>query len=234
VARETKEEKRWRAAEVMDRLDAQMPEAKIELDYRTPLELLVAVILSAQCTDKRVNMVTPALFARYATAQAYAKAKLPELESFISTCGLFRNKAKNLQAAGKAMVERHGGEVPRTRAQLEALPGVGRKTAGVVSIHLGTDQAFPVDTHILRLSKRLAFSREENPDKVELDLQALFPPERWTKGHQLLIWHGRRTCYALSPECERCVVNALCPKLGVKKKKLPRATAKQPALRARP
>jgi endonuclease III len=212
------EAKKVRAVEVLSRLDAHMPDAKIELDYTNPLELLVAVILSAQCTDKRVNMVTPALFARYPTAADYAASSVEELEGYIKTCGLFRSKAKNIIAAARSLVAEFGGRVPMRREQLEGLAGVGKKTAGVVSIHLGGDEAFPVDTHIRRLAVRLGFSRETDPDKVERDLQALVPSSMWTKGHQLLIWHGRRTCFARAPECERCVVNPLCPKIGVKKR----------------
>jgi endonuclease-3 len=216
VGRETIEAKRRRAVQVLDRLETEMPEVRIQLDYHTPLELLVAVMLSAQCTDKRVNMVTPALFQRFPDAQAYASVKPVAVEPFIQTCGLYRAKAKNIVAAAKALVAEHGGEVPRSREALEKLPGVGRKTAGVVCIHLGGDAAFPVDTHVKRLAGRLGFSREEDPDKVERDLQALLPPERWMKGHQLLVWHGRRTCFARSPECARCVVADLCPKRGVR------------------
>lgn len=230
MPRESQQARKQRAVQVIDRLDAHMPNARIELTYRSPMELLVAVILSAQCTDKRVNVVTPALFARYPDPAAYARADLAELESMIKTCGLYRSKAKNIIAAAKALVEQHGGQVPALRSQLEALPGVGRKTAGVVCIHLGGDAAFPVDTHILRLSKRLGFSTQAHPDKVELDLQKLLPPERWAKGHQLLIWHGRRTCYARSPTCDRCVVADLCPKLGVPRRKAkPTAKAAVPS-----
>jgi endonuclease III len=218
MPRETQEARKRRAVQVIDRLEAHMPNAKIELDYRTPLELLVAVILSAQCTDKRVNVVTPSLFARYPDAASYAGADLPELESMIKTCGLYRSKAKNIIAAAGALVEQHGGQVPVLRSELETLPGVGRKTAGVVSIHLGGDPAFPVDTHVKRLSKRLGFSTQSDPDKVELDMQKVLPPERWAQGHQLLIWHGRRTCFARSPACDRCVVAELCPKIGVSAK----------------
>lgn len=218
VGRETTEAKRRRAIEVLDRLGTEMPEVRIQLDYHTPLELLVAVILSAQCTDKRVNMVTPALFQRFPDAQAYASVKPEAVEPYIQTCGLYRNKAKNIVAAAKALVAQHGGEVPRSREALEKLPGVGRKTAGVVCIHLGGDAAFPVDTHVKRLAWRLGFTRQTDPDKVERDLQALLPPERWMNGHQLLVWHGRRTCFARSPACERCVVADLCPKRGVRAK----------------
>jgi len=227
--RESKQEKRRRASAVIKRLDAYMPNAKIELGYRTPLELLISVILSAQCTDKRVNMVTPALFARYPTAQAYAKASPQELESMIKTCGLYRSKAKNIIAAAQALVQDHGGLVPVSRAQLEALPGVGRKTAGVVTIHLGGDAAFPVDTHIRRLARRLGFTKQTDPDKVERDLMELLPAADWAKAHQLLIWHGRRTCFARSPACERCVVAKLCPKIGV-----PKATRKPAPRLVRP
>ncbi len=211
--------KRARAVEIINRLDAAMPEAKIELDYTTPLELVVAVALSAQTTDRRVNMVTPALFARFKTAADYAAVTPQDVEPFIKTVGLFRNKAKSLVKLGQVLLERHGGEVPRSRAELAELPGVGNKTAGVVSIHLGTDIAFPVDTHILRLSKRLGFTTKVDPDDVEADLRRLVPQELWFKGHQLIIWHGRRCCDALRPECHRCVVAALCPKKGVKLKK---------------
>ncbi len=233
MPKESLEARRRRALAVVQRLDAHMPDARIELDWTNPLELLVAVILSAQCTDKRVNMVTPALFARFPTAEAYAAAHPEELEPYIKTCGLYRSKTRSIVAAAKALVERHGGQVPTSRAALEELPGVGRKTAGVVAVHLGGDAAFPVDTHIRRLSRRLGFSRESDPDKIELDLQKLLPVEWWAKGHQLLIWHGRRTCHARSPACERCVVNALCPKIGVEKK-APAAVTARAGLRARP
>lgn len=219
MARETMEAKRARAVEILHRLDAAMPEAEIELDYTTPLELVVAVALSAQTTDRRVNMVTPALFARFKTAADYAAVEPADLEPYIKTVGLFRNKAKSLVKLGRALVDRHGGNVPGSRAELAELPGVGNKTAGVVSIHLGTDFAFPVDTHILRLSRRMGLTTQTGPDEVEADLQKLFPRDLWFKGHQLIIWHGRRCCAALRPECHRCVVAELCPKKGVKLKK---------------
>ncbi len=217
--REKLADKQRRAGAIIDRLDAAMPEAKIELDYRTPLELLVSVMLSAQTTDKRVNLVTPALFHDFPTAQHYARATPERLQRYIKTVGLFRNKSKNLVALGQQLVERFGGEVPTSRAELTTLAGVGLKTAGVVAIHLGSDSAFPVDTHVLRLSKRMGLSTHDTPDEVEADLQKLFPVARWAKGHQLIIWHGRRVCHARSPECHRCVVAELCPKRGVKQKK---------------
>jgi endonuclease-3 len=217
--RETVEQKRARAVEIIRRLDHAMPEAKIELDYTTPLELVVAVALSAQTTDKRVNLVTPALFARFKTAQDYAAATPEEVEAYIKTVGLYRNKAKNLVKLGQALVERHRGQVPGSRAALSELPGVGNKTAGVVTIHLGVEKAFPVDTHILRLSKRLGLTARTDPDDVEADLRKLLPDDLWFQGHQLIIWHGRRCCDALRPECHRCVVAELCPKKGVKLKR---------------
>jgi endonuclease-3 len=216
MPRETRAEKQQRANAIIDRLDQAMPEAKIELDYTTPLELLVAVALSAQTTDKRVNLVSPPLFRDFPTAHHYANATPKQLQAYIKTVGLFRNKAKNLAALGRELVARHGGAVPTTRAELAELPGVGLKTAGVVAIHLGSDTAFPVDTHVLRLSWRLGLTAKKKPDDVEADLQKLLPVARWFQGHQLIIWHGRRVCHARSPECHRCVVAELCPKRGVK------------------
>ncbi|WP_371823542.1 endonuclease III [Myxococcus sp. CA056] len=226
--RETTAAKRERAVKVMERLEASMPDAHIELDFRSPLELLVAVMLSAQCTDKRVNMVTPALFQRFPNAHAYAEVQPADVEPFIRTCGLYRAKAKNIVAAAKILVGEHGGQVPLQRDTLAELPGVGRKTAGVVCIHLGGDDAFPVDTHVKRLAYRLGFTTHEDPDKVETDMRSVLPIPWWTKGHQLLVWHGRRTCFARSPECDRCVVAELCPKKGVA-----RATTEKPKGSAR-
>jgi endonuclease-3 len=207
--------RRARAREVLVRLEAAMPDVRIALEFRNDLELLVSVILSAQSTDVGVNRVTPALFARFPDAAAYAAAAPEDLWPFIRSLGLFRNKAKAIVAAMRVVDGEHAGKVPRTREALEALPGVGRKTAGVVLVHLGAGHAFPVDTHVGRVARRLDLSRERDPDKVERDLCALLPEERWGKGHQLLVWHGRRTCKALAPACSRCAVDALCPKRGV-------------------
>jgi endonuclease-3 len=207
--------KRARAEEVLDRLERAMPDVRIALEFRSDLELLVSVILSAQSTDAGVNRATPALFAAFPDAAAYARAAPEELWPYIRTLGLFRNKAKAIVAAMQALAREHGGRVPRTREGLEALPGVGRKTAGVVLVHLGAAQAFPVDTHVGRVSRRLGFTRHDDPTKVEHDLMALLPEARWAKGHQLLVWHGRRTCDALRPACSRCPVADLCPKRGV-------------------
>jgi endonuclease-3 len=221
MARERLDEKARRAVAILARLEQAMPEARIELDHRTPLELLVAVALSAQTTDKRVNLVTPALFRDFPTAAHYARATPAELEPYLRSVGLFRTKSRNLAALGRALEATHGGQVPSSRAALAELPGVGLKTAGVVAIHLGTDHAFPVDTHILRLSARMGLSTATEPDGVEADLRRLVPRERWFLGHQLLIWHGRRVCHARSPECHRCVAEALCPRRGVKAKAAP-------------
>jgi endonuclease-3 len=236
MPRESSAARTARALAVLDRLGQAMPEAHIELDYTTPLELLVAVILSAQCTDKRVNMVTPEVFRRYPDARSLAAADTAELEGLIRSCGFFRAKARTLKAAAAALSKRHGGQVPTRRSELAALPGVGAKTAGVVTVHVGGEPAFPVDTHVKRLAQRLGFTRQKDPDRIEQDLQALVPSERWAMGHQLLIWHGRRTCFARSPACERCVVRDLCPRIGVPKARQPerKRTRKSATGRGRP
>ena len=206
---------RERARKVLDRLEEAMPEARIELDFGTDLQLLVSVILSAQCTDARVNQVTPGLFAAFPDAAAYAAVRPEALWPHVRSLGLFRNKAKAIVAASRVIEREHGGRVPRTRQGLEALPGVGRKTAGVVLVHLGAGPAFPVDTHVGRVSRRLGFTRQTDPDRVEEEMSALLPPERWGKAHQLLVWHGRRTCHARKPDCEGCVVRRPCRRAGV-------------------
>jgi len=204
---------------VVKRLARAMPGVRIALHFGSDVELLVSVILSAQCTDVRVNMVTPALFAGFPDAAAYARARPEDLWPYIRSCGLFRTKARNIVAAMRAIEAEHGGRVPRTREGLEALPGVGRKTAGVVLLHLGAGHAFPVDTHVGRVARRLGFSRETRPDAVERDLMALLPEEAWGPAHQLLVWHGRRTCGARKPACERCPVEGLCPRRGVARRR---------------
>lgn len=206
---------RERALEVIERLDAAMPEANIELDHGNEIELLVAVILSAQCTDAMVNRCTPSLFAAFPTVEAYAAAEPEDLHPHISRCGLYRSKAKNIVETMRILLRDYGGKLPRTREELEKLPGVGRKTAGVVAVYALDIPAFPVDTHVGRIATRLGFTKEKNPDKIEADMQALLPPETWGKGHQLLVWHGRRCCDARRPACERCPVGDLCKKVGV-------------------
>lgn len=201
---------------IVRRLEKAMPEAKIALEYGDELQLLVSVMLSAQSTDKLVNTVTPALFEKHPTAAHYARSTPDKLGEMIRRVGLWRSKAKNLHAAMTLIHEQHGGKIPRTREALRELPGVGWKTAGVVVNHAFGTPAFPVDTHVGRVARRLGLTRQEDPDKVEKDLTKLLPPELWGRGHQLLIWHGRRTCEARKPHCSRCVVADLCPRRGVK------------------
>lgn len=201
-----------RARALVGRFPKVYPDAHCELDFKTPLQLLVATILSAQCTDKRVNLVTPALFQRYRSAADYAAAVPAELERAIQSTGFFRNKARSIRAAAAAIVQEHGGQVPQTMAELHALPGVGRKTANVV---LGNafqkDEGVVVDTHVARLSQRLGLTKETDAEKIERDLMRLIPRKDWTNWSHWLIWHGRRRCYARRPDCENCEVLALCP-----------------------
>jgi endonuclease III len=188
------------------------PGAHCELDFSNPLELLVATILSAQCTDKRVNMVTPALFKKYKTAKDYANAPQTELENAIRSTGFFRNKAKSIRAAAAAIVEKFGGKVPSTMENLRELPGVGRKTANVVLGNaFGKNEGIVVDTHVARLSQRLGLTKEKDPQKIERDVMKLVPREDWTNWSHWLIWHGRRRCYARKPDCANCEVFKLCP-----------------------
>lgn len=204
--------KKARAIEVFARLKRAYPDAHVELDYETPLQLLMATILSAQCTDKRVNMVTPSLFKRFPTAQALADARQEELEEMIKSTGFFRNKAKSLIGLGKALVERHGGAVPDSMETLVKLPGVGRKTANVILGNaFGKNEGVVVDTHVGRLSLRLGFTRETDPVKVERELMPLVPREDWTMLAHVLVFHGRRICYARTPKCEICVLSEICP-----------------------
>jgi endonuclease III len=200
------------AREIYDRLNAHYPGAHCALDFSSPFQLLVATILSAQCTDKRVNMVTPALFKRYKTPAALAAANPEELEEIIRSTGFFRNKSKSLRGMAAAVAEQHGGRVPDEMEALVALPGVGRKTANVV---LGNaydkNEGVVVDTHVGRVSARLGLTRQTDPVKVERDLVALFPRDRWTQLSHLLIEHGRQICEARRPKCEICFLNDLCP-----------------------
>jgi endonuclease-3 len=188
------------------------PGAHCELDFRSPLELLVATNLSAQCTDKRVNMVTPALFKKYRTAKDYANAPQAEFENAIKSTGFYRNKTKSIRAAMRVIAEEHNGKVPETMEKLRALPGVGRKTANVVLGNaFNKNEGIVVDTHVARLSQRLGLTKQKDAEKIERDLMKLVPREHWTDWSHWLIWHGRRRCHARKPDCSRCEVFQLCP-----------------------
>lgn len=199
-------------AEVFARLEREYPDAHCELDHRDAYQLLAATILSAQCTDKRVNEVTPTLFERYRTPAALANADPAELEALIRPTGFFRNKTKSLIGMATGIVERFRGKVPRTLDELITLPGVGRKTANVIlGVAFDTPEGVVVDTHVGRVSRRLGLTREEDPVKVEHDLMREFPRDHWTALSHLLIFHGRRVCVARRPRCAACVLNDICP-----------------------
>ena len=203
---------RERVAELVRVFPEVYPGAHCELDFKNPLQLLIATILSAQCTDKRVNMVTPSLFAKYKTAGDYAHTPGAVLERAIQPTGFFRNKTKSIQGATSAIAEKYGGKVPKTMAQLRELPGVGRKTANVVLGNaFGVDEGIVVDTHVIRLSQRLRLTKHSDPEKIEQDLMKLVPREHWTNWSHWLIWHGRRRCFARRPDCSQCEVFRLCP-----------------------
>ena len=218
VPRETREARAERVRKLMAGLKEAYPDAHCELDHSNPLELLVATILSAQCTDKRVNLVTAALFKKYRSAADYARAPLADLEEAIKTTGFFRNKAKSLKNACQTLVEKHGGQVPRTMEELTQLGGVGRKTANVVLGNAyGINCGVVVDTHVGRLAQRFGLTKETAPEKIEQELMKLVPQEQWTMFSHWLIWHGRRRCYARKPDCPNCEVRDLCPRVGVAK-----------------
>jgi endonuclease-3 len=203
--------KRLRIRPVIERLAAEHPDAVIALRFRDDLELLVSVMLSAQTTDVTVNRVTERLFKKYRTPEDYLAVPEAELEGEIRPTGTFRQKARNLRGAMRVLVEEFGGQVPTRLDDLVRLPGVGRKTANVVAAERGATQGIVVDTHVRRLSQRLGFTRNEDPVKIEQDLQRLVPRADWARFPHLLIWHGRRVCIARRPQCERCVVNEVCP-----------------------
>jgi endonuclease-3 len=203
---------RERVAQLLEIWPEVYPDAHCELDFKNPLELLIATILSAQCTDKRVNMVTPALFKKYRTAADYAKAPQPELENAIRSTGFFRNKAKSIRAATSTINQKFGGKVPDSMEELRELPGVGRKTANVVLGNaFGKNEGIVVDTHVARLSQRLGLTKQKDAEKIERDLIRLVSREHWTNWSHWLIWHGRRRCYARKPDCGHCEVFRLCP-----------------------
>ncbi len=211
---------RQRAGTVARRLAREYPDATCALRFRNPLELLIATILSAQCTDERVNMVTPTLFARYRTATEYAAADPAELENQVRSTGFFRSKARSIRECCRRIAERHGGQVPSSMAELVQLAGVGRKTANVV---LGTAMALAcgvvVDTHVRRLSRRLGLTRHSDPVKIERVLMELLPPREWIDFSHRVIQHGRRTCTARKPACSLCCLEDLCPKIGLRTKR---------------
>ena len=207
-----------RVARIIALLKREYPDAHCELDYRTPFELLVATILSAQCTDARVNLVTPALFARYPTPAALAAARQEDVEALIRSTGFFRNKARSLIGMAQAVGAGHAGSVPSTMAELQVLPGVGRKTANVILGNAyGKNEGITVDTHVARLATLLGLTRQTTPEKIEQDLMALVPRKDWTLISHLLIWHGRRVCIARRPRCEVCVLNRICPSSRVRR-----------------
>jgi len=204
-----------RLQSIIRRLQEVYPDAHCELDFETPFQLLVATILSAQCTDKRVNIVTRELFPKYPTAYEFAAVSQDELELAIKSTGFYRNKAKNLRAMAKDLVEKHRGEVPNTMEELTQLAGVGRKTANVVLGNaFSIAEGIAVDTHVVRLAKRFDLTTRDEPEKIETDLMRLVPKSQWTIFSHLLIWHGRRRCYARNPDCPNCEIGSLCPSYG--------------------
>lgn len=203
-----------RAAEILDRLRKHIPDLRCELDFSTPLELAVAAILAAQCTDKRVNLVTPALFKKYRTAKAYAEADPAELEALVKSTGFYRNKAKSIRALGAALVELHGGTLPRDLESLIQLPGIGRKTANLLMADAYGQPGLIVDTHQIRLNQRFGFTAETDATKTEMMLRDLLPPADWTDWSHAVTLHGRYTCLARKPQCTQCPLASLCPSVG--------------------
>ena len=199
-----------RITRIFEALDKAIPTAEVELDATNPLELLVATILSAQCTDERVNMVTPGLFSRYRSAADYARADQIELESLIRSTGFFKSKARNIMTCGRALMEQFGGKVPDTMESLTSLPGVGRKTANVILGNYFGQPAIVVDTHVKRVANRLHLTTSQDPTEIECDLQRILPKTQWTKGAQRLLLHGRYVCQARAPKCETCLIYADC------------------------
>jgi endonuclease-3 len=215
MPRETAQAKAARTKRILAGLQRAYPDAHCELNFSSPLELLIATILSAQCTDKRVNLVTAELFKKYRNAADFANADLAGLEQDIKTTGFFRNKAKHIKACCVALVEKHGGEVPRTMEELTTLGGVGRKTANVVLGNaFGINVGVVVDTHVTRLANRLGLTKQTDAEKIEQELVPLVPREQWTLFSHWLIWHGRRRCDARNPDCAGCEIAKLCPSAG--------------------
>ena len=209
---ETELDKRTRVMKIIELLEKEYPKAKTALHYASPIEILVATMLSAQCTDKRVNIVTKSLFKKYRTAEDYANADLAELEEAVRSTGFYRNKAKNIKRSGRMLVEKFNSQVPQTMDELLELPGVARKTANIVlSNAYGIIEGIAVDTHVRRLSKRLGLTENKNPNKIEADLMLIVPKSHWKRINNLLIFHGRNVCMARKPKCNICSLNKICP-----------------------
>ncbi len=200
-----------RAAEILERLRRHIPDLRCELDFSSPLELAVAAILAAQCTDKRVNLVTPALFKKYRSAKAYASADPAELENLVKSTGFFRNKAKSIRALGAALVERHNGEMPRDLETLIALPGIGRKTANLLMADAFGKPGLIIDTHQIRLNQRFGLTTQTDATKIEMELRGLIPARDWTDWSHAVTLHGRYTCLARAPKCDECPLADICP-----------------------
>jgi endonuclease-3 len=205
-------EPKARSLKIIELLEKEHSDAKIALQYKNPLELLIATILSAQATDEQINSITPKLFQKYTTPEDYANADLNELEQDIRSSGFYHNKAKNLKNSAKMLVEKYNSQVPKTMEELVELPGVARKTANIVLFNAyGTTAGIAVDTHVRRLSQRLGLTENTNPDKIEKDLMNIVPKDNWMRITDLLIFHGRRVCDARKPRCDACVLNKICP-----------------------
>ncbi len=209
---EAEVDEKTRLRRIVDLLEKEYPDAKVTLNYTNPLELLVATILAAQCTDKRVNIVTKTLFKKYRKAEDYANANLEELEKEVRSTGFYRNKARNIKKCCQILVEKFNSEVPKTMEEMVSLPGVARKTANIVlSNAYGVTEGIAVDTHVRRIAKRLELTEQGNPDKIEKDLMDLVPRDKWTRLTDLLVFHGRRNCMAKKPKCAICVLKKICP-----------------------
>ncbi|HLJ97332.1 MAG TPA: endonuclease III [Gemmataceae bacterium] len=206
---------RTRARRILRALAQRYPDAQCALHYENPLQLVIATILSAQCTDARVNQVTPGLFARFPDAKAYATAEPHELERAIQSTGFFRNKARNIQACCEQLIRQYDGQVPQTMEELVQLPGIGRKTANVILGNVYDVPGITVDTHVKRLSYRMGLTQETDPEKIERDLMRLLPPLEWTMFSHRMIHHGRQVCHARKPNCAECTLAKICPKIGV-------------------
>jgi len=201
---------------VLDTLEKEYPDARVTLDFKTPLQLLIATILAAQCTDERVNQVTPELFKKYRTAQDFSRASQEKLEKEIRATGFFRNKAKSIIQGCRKIVAEFKGEVPRTLEELVSLPGVGRKTANIIVGNAFGRPAIAVDTHVKRVTHRLGWAKADDPDKIEFELREIIPSERWTRAGHQIVFHGRKICTAKNPQCPVCPVEKLCPKVGLR------------------